>query len=436
MREDRRGIAVTTESAEALLHLDAATRSFLGHRADAAQHLDRVFAADRTLAVAHCFAGFAQMLLGRSELFAKARICLVEARRSLAERGGTAREWSLCRALSAWLDGNMESCADHLDRCLADAPLDALAFKLVHAVRFMLGDAVGMRLAAETVLPAWSAAIPDYGYILGCHAFALEETGSLDAAERTAREAVEREPLDAWGCHAMAHVFEASGRPADGIAWLASHHAPLAGVNNFAHHLAWHAALFHLARGNIDAVLELYDRDIRAVRTDDFRDVANAASLLWRLERAQVDIGERWEELADIAERRIGDHALVFAQLHYLMCLVGARRWKSAADMLSALQSEAVRGGTTQARVLAQIGLPMAAAILGSPQSCPAIRDDAARQMRPLIRLLGGSETQRDVFERALAERDPMKRPGPVVHAIRDARTKRGSPADSISAGM
>src|SRR6266404_3918689 len=100
MREDRRGIAVTTDSAEAVLHLDDATRSFLAHRADAARHLDHALEADSDLAVAHCFAGFAQMLLGRSELVAAARSRVTAARRSLAERGGTAREWSLCRALS------------------------------------------------------------------------------------------------------------------------------------------------------------------------------------------------------------------------------------------------------------------------------------------------------------------------------------------------
>jgi hypothetical protein len=58
----------------------------------------------------------------------------------------------------------------------------------------------------------------------------------------------------------------------------------------------------HLDLGEYDAALALYDADIRAEKTDDYRDISNGASLLSRLELEGVDVGDRWEELADLSE--------------------------------------------------------------------------------------------------------------------------------------
>ncbi len=82
-------------------------------------------------------------------------------------------------------------------------------------------------------------------------------------------------------------------------------------------------------------MLRLYDEEIRAEPTDDYRDIANGASLLARLELAGIPVGSRWEELAAKAEARIEDRRLVFADLHYLLALIGAAartapgRWRT-----------------------------------------------------------------------------------------------------------
>ena len=75
-----------------------------------------------------------------------------------------------------------------------------------------------------------------------------------------------------------------------------------------------------------DAALALYDAEIRAEKTDDYRDISNAASLLSRLELEGVDVGDRWEELAVLAEKRTEDGCLAFADLHYMLALCGGRR--------------------------------------------------------------------------------------------------------------
>ena len=425
MRYDRRGLAVTTESSTAVEHLDAAIGSALGHRRDCAEHLARALAADPDCALAHLLAGFGQMLLGRSELIGPARLVAAKARAAIAARGGTARERGVLDALDAWLAGDMELTAALLDRQVAAEPHDALAFKLAHSVRFMLGDAAGMRLMADLTVKAWSPDVPDYGYILGCRAFALEETGALVTAERVGREALERETLDAWGCHAVAHVFETRRDPASGLAWLAWREAQFAGINNFGRHLFWHEALLRLAQSDFEAVLALYDEKVRAERSDDYRDIANAASLLWRLERAGAAVGVRWEELADLAERRISDRALAFAQLHYLMALTGARRWPAAEAMLEAMREAAASPQVTQHRLLAQRGIPLGEIMLGLQRGAVDLSQDAAATLRAALPALGGSHAQRDVFAGMLSEAAATAQPRAVIRSLAEARRQR-----------
>jgi hypothetical protein len=44
-----------------------------------------------------------------------------------------------------------------------------------------------MRDVLAGALPSWDAGVPGYGFVLGCHAFGLEETGDYAAAERAGR---------------------------------------------------------------------------------------------------------------------------------------------------------------------------------------------------------------------------------------------------------
>ena len=79
-------------------------------------------------------------------------------------------------------------------------------------------------------------------------------------------------------------------------------------------------------------MLDLYDQRFRNLaaplrsQPDVFIDVQNAASMLFRLQRLGVDVGDRWEELADKAEARIGDCLSAFTLPHWLMALTATGR--------------------------------------------------------------------------------------------------------------
>jgi len=400
MLDDRHGIAVTSETARAVTYLDQAVLGLLAHRADTSQSLAAARAADPGMALGHILAGFLQLLLGRAELLPAARRAHDLALDCLAARGGTAREQGLAAALSDWCAGEMEASADRLDQVFAGNPHDTMTGKLSQALRFMLGDIAGMRRSVEAALPRWPEGALDRGFLLGWHAFTLEESGDLLAAERTGRQAVELEPADVWGCHAVVHVHAMRRDKAAGLAWLESQCGAWSGVNNFTRHLYWHQALLLLEAGRIEAVLDLYDNRIRDQETDDYRDIANAASLLRRLSGSGVALGTRWDELAELAASRIDDHALAFAQLHYVICLIGAARLDAAASQIDAMERTGRHGHGSQARILGEVAAPLARTALALAEDrAPSRRVSTLREQ---LARLGGSRVQRRIFERIL----------------------------------
>ncbi|MEK0084006.1 tetratricopeptide repeat protein [Benzoatithermus flavus] len=402
MLVDRFGGEHSGSGQAAVAAYEEAVLGILAHRPCVGPALDRALALDPGLVAGHALKGLAAVVLARAELLDPAGAALAAARTALAARdGGTAGERALVAALADALAGRLRAAADRLARHLDRHPHDLLALKLGYAFRFMLGDAAGMLAATSAVLPAWTPAAAGYGFLLGCHAFALEECGELRAAEAVGREAVHYEPGDAWGLHAVAHVHEMAGRTGDGIAWLEASRPVWRRCNNFAFHMAWHLALFHLERGDHARVLELYDREVRPQPSDDFRDVANAVSLLWRLGQEGVAVGARWQELRAIAERRRHETTLVFASLHYLMALVAAGDQAAARELGTAIGARALTGMGDQAGVAAGIGLDLADAIAG-----PAHRSGARAALHRLVAAtpqLGGSHAQRDLFVRTLA---------------------------------
>ncbi|WP_392663817.1 tetratricopeptide repeat protein [Amaricoccus sp. B4] len=398
--EDRYGLVTSTTCPEALAAFEAAVHGLGAHRPNAGVDLGRALEADPQHVAGLALKGFANLTLARAELRPVVEAALEAARGALRRRdGGTRDERVLVEALGHAAGGQFGRAAECLDAGFAERPAAFLPFKLSHALRFMIGDGPGMLAASTRMLQAWRETDPAAGFLLGCHAFALEESGAYRVAEAIGRRAVALQPEDAWGMHAVGHVHEMTGDAAAGIAWLEAGRRDWSRCNNFSFHMAWHLALLHLDRGEHDRVLALYDAEVRPEPTDDFRDVANAVSLLWRLERCGVAVGARWDELAALGRARANDTTLMFAALHRLMALVAAGERVAAREALEAIARKA-RGQGEQAEIARAVGLPLARAIAGTDTR-------AGRDLEPLLRRLpqlGGSNAQRDLFVLALAD--------------------------------
>jgi len=374
-----------------------ATLEFLRHGKRTLELLDNALRLDPEHIAAHAMRGFGVALLAKPELRPTINI-LIHTCRALADGqdGGTAFEQSLLGGLEELYAGRYRKAADRLDAGQDSTAPSVLLMKLSHQVRFMTGDLPGMLESAHRYV-GFGQSAPGASYAQGCLAFALEESGEYVQAEILGKEAASQDPRDVWAIHAVGHVYEMKGLALEGLRWSNQTIASAEGCNNFGFHLAWHHALHLLELGRIPEALGHYDLAVRPSSTDDFRDIANASSLLVRLEQEGISVGNRWKELAEIAQNRSHDQDLVFAMLHGLMTGLAVGDDHTVQVIISSLQILASRTDKDQAVVAREIGLPLAEYLAGEKSDLEPL------QMASSLKRLGGSNAQRDVFVRSLA---------------------------------
>ena len=404
MLQDQRGLAVTAAGAPAVDALDATVAAYCGLRSDTGDRLKAALAADPDFVMAHILRGYFMMLFGKRPFLARALQSLEAAEAAVQKVGANPRERLHLAALRDWTRGDTRAATQRWEAILLDHPRDLAAVKLAQYHIFYTGDSEGMRDSLGRILYAWDEGVPGYGFVLGCYAFGLEEAGDYAAAERAGRRAVELNPADVWAAHAVAHVLEMQGRPREGIAWVGGLDREWGAINNFVFHIRWHRCLFHLELQEYDRVLELYDREVRAESTDEYLDITNGVAMLWRLEEAGVDVGQRWHELAERSAVRGEDHMMVFADVHYPIALAAAGGAGAAEQWLQSSRRFAASAKEEQARVMAEIGLALGEAAIAYRSGAFARVVELLLPLRSAIRTIGGSHAQRDLFQQMLID--------------------------------
>lgn len=396
MTRDLRGLALTGADAAQARRFDSIVQDYFDYRLTCFPALKELCEQAPEFAMAHLLKGFLLLSLGTRANIAPARACYekVGAMAPLLSE----RERQHLAALGAWVNGDTVGACSAWDEALFDEPLDILALKLQHFSMFWMGRSEHMRDATARVLPHWGEDVPGFAHVLGMHAFGLEETGSLAAAEKIGRRAVELHADDLWAIHAVAHVFEMQGRLDEGVAWLNQPLDQWSDRNPFKGHLRWHAALFAFDQGHFDRTLALYDQAVRPAESTFYLDIQNSASLLARLEFAGINVGPRWEPLADSVEARLRDHMLIFTEPHCAMVLGRTGRFESLEMQIASLKGFAEEAGNSSRHAVRNVVVPLCEAI------CDFYKDDFGGAVKRLIPLrydyqcIGGSHAQRDVF--------------------------------------
>lgn len=414
---DKRGLEVTVKDAAALAAHEALTEAYLGFRIETGDCLRTALKADADAPLIQAMAGYVFHLMALRPLVERAVAASAKAT-ELAANIGNEREKLHAAALAAWTRGDLPAAADRFEAILLQWPHDILALKLCHYIHFYLGNVIPHRDSLARVLPAWSPETPGYAAVLGMRAFGLEEAGDFAQAERYGRRAVELDPSDSWAVHAVAHVLEMTGRHREGVAWIDQGSPAWVGkVHNFANHVWWHKALYHLEMGQHDAVLDLYDTRFWADDSNDGLDISNAAAMLARLQFRGVACGDRWARLAGVIEDKFDERLLPFNDVHYMLVLAGAGDGR-AAEMAAAIGGANAAGDGYWADVYRRVAGPMAAGIAaygaGDFASC-------VKHLAPVRydwNVIGGSHAQRDVFQQMLI--DAAERAGdlPLARAL------------------
>jgi tetratricopeptide (TPR) repeat protein len=396
MIQTRDGLPLSTASTAGAAALDDAIDSYLGTRADTPQILRAALEHDPGHLMARCFMGYLTKLAGDSTNAERAAKLYRSLQQEVGDGAGTAWERSHVTALGLWLDDDLDALMAHFEAVLEHFPRDVLSLRMLHYLYFYDGDARRMRDSVGDRLAAYAGHRLE-GYIQGMYAFGLEEAGDYAVAERFGRQAVERNPRDLWAVHAVAHVMQMQARTTDGIAWLQGLRPMWDGGNNFRFHLCWHESLFHLADGDYERVLAIYDDEVAPAVADDFYlDLCNAASLLLRLEAAGASVGDRWGVLATQAERHVADTELVFASLHHLMPLLKVGS-PAAGELLGSLRRWADRS-TTQGRIVRDVAIHVADFLCAVQAGERARAAALFESFRGQLHRIGGSHAQRDLF--------------------------------------
>jgi hypothetical protein len=186
-------------------------------------------------------------------------------------------------------------------------------------------------------------------------------------------------------------------------------------------HNWWHLALYYLALGNTQKVLQLYDTHVwGGADPTSPKDQVGAIATLLRLELRGIEVGNRWQELAPYLQPRLHEHSLPFQDLHYIYALSRAGYSEWVTEMLESVQAYATALKPPSQQIWVNTVLPTAKGIVAH-----AIGDwsTAIAQLQPaLLQLqsIGGSHTQRNLFKQIyqdalLQAEQPLKHYG-VAH--------------------
>lgn len=321
------------------------------------------------------------------------------------------RESRHVAAIDAWLGGDWHGAARLLDDLLVEWPSDVLALMVGHQLDFFLGDALNLRGRVGRSIAAFDPLHPHHGFVRGMHAFGLEESGHYGPAEEAAHDALERNPDDVWAVHAASHVYEMQGRTDDGLTFMTERTDDWGAGNLFTVHNWWHLALYHLEQSRHDEVLAIYDREIHHASSEGVpMEMLDAASMLWRLLLDGVDVGDRFDVIADAWAHAIDGSPswYAFNDVHAVMAFLGAGRRDDAVDVIQRLSSDVENAATTErasnVRMTAEVGLPVARSLVSFDDGRDADTIDELWSTRRVFHQFGGSHAQRDVFERTLLE--------------------------------
>jgi hypothetical protein len=338
---------------------------------------------------------------------ADARRLLDEFHERTAGRAFSRREDRHLRAASAWAAGDMHGAGRMLRAISREHPRDALALSVGHQIDFFTGDALSLRDRVAEAIGAWPDADRHHPLLLGMLAFGLEEAGEYERAEETGRRAVERDPRDVWGIHAVAHSLEMRAHVDRGLRFFEERRPAWGEDNALAVHNWWHFALFTLETGDVEAVRRVYDARIHHAASAGLAlELLDASALLWRLAMEGHDERARWTALAAAWGPQVGAPCYAFNDLHAVMA------WASAGDVARAVALIADRDryldeprpGVSNYAMTARIGLPACRAVVAFVEGR---HGDVVATLYPIrhhLNEFGGSHAQRDVLQRTLLE--------------------------------
>jgi hypothetical protein len=404
---DRQGLALTG-SGEAVAAYDRAVDHLIRYQPAVTDAVAAAVAADPGCVMGRVFGAYVRLMSTEAGAVPGARAALGSlAGEDCDESGLLPRERAHLAVARRWIGGDMSGAGALLGDISVQYPTDLLALLTGHQIDFFRGDAVNLRDRVGRALGAWSGTDPRTGFVHGMYAFGLEECNQYGQSAEAGQRAVETNPDDVWGLHAVVHTFEMQGQIPDGVRFMRERQQNWTRGNFLNVHNAWHYALYLLQAGDVAGALDVYDSFLHHTGSKDVAfELLDATALLWRLQLEGVAAGDRWRPLTEAWTRLLEPGFYPFNDMHAIMAFVGNDELNRASEVVTALE-RVVRDGDPAAT-----GWAMTSAV-GLAVCRSLVHFGAGRYEQVLAELLpvrtrvhefGGSHAQRDAVERTLLE--------------------------------
>lgn len=397
---DRRGLPITTTSDLAAERYRAGVDLMLAAWPGAEAMLDEALLADPEFALAHAARARLHAIAAQP---AEARTRIAEAAR-VVERHGTERERSQVDILALLLHGEPGAA---LDRTLAHAdewPRDAVVLSLpLGAFGLLAFSGMADHDQARVALCDRHARHYDREdwWFLTSRGWAYAENGDVTLGRAMLEGAFALNPQNANTVHGLTHaLFEAgAGKESDRLIadWLPGYHR--SGILHG--HIAWHAALNALERGDEERALSHYALHVHPAVSGGapINVVSDAASLLWRRQLyGYGPMPEAFRVVAEYAAEAFPKPGHAFIDVHMAILEAASGDFEAVRRRVETLTRLVEAGALGAGLVVPAICQAVVAFAEGDYRTC-------ARMLEPVaadVVRIGGSGAQREVVEDTL----------------------------------
>ncbi len=175
--KDCRGLAVSSRNPAALQRYESAMELTASYFVDPLAAVTAAIEQEPSCAIAHCL----RAALG---VMSTERGALPMIQESVEAGAALARARTIASAATSLrhAPGSMAILPVRSSATATSSsnyPRDRFALQVAHIGDFLLGHSTMLRDRVAQVLPHWNEDVPGYGYVLGMHAFGLEETALL-----------------------------------------------------------------------------------------------------------------------------------------------------------------------------------------------------------------------------------------------------------------
>jgi Tfp pilus assembly protein PilF len=388
--KDRYGYPLSTNSQTACDSYVLGLDRFLAAEIGVEATLQNAAEADPDFALPHVVLARYRQLIGDR---AGAKLALDTAQQ--CERVNTDRERRQIEIMGLLIAGRSTEGYRAAREQLTDYPRDVLIAQACLGVLSLIGFSGEPGREAENLALA-EILEPHYGddwWLQGLLGFAQVEVGQFDRAEKSIAKSLAANPRNAHGAHFQSHLYYETGQTDAGYAFITDWQSAYEKEGQMHCHIAWHIALWALARGDVDEMWRIVDSDIdpRGAWGPPLNVMVDLAAVLYRAELAGVAVPQaRWQVVCDYAAKHFPNPGLGFADAHAALAYAMAGRTEALKRIISGAKGPAadlVRSLAEAFAAIAGQNWSRANALLTH-----ALWDHAR---------LGGSRAQRDLIEYA-----------------------------------